>query len=75
MIEYCCPKCKEKYPVPNVLKCPFCNKDMSGYTDELTKKHLIRCSAYMNPYIYSDLPACRPKNEVRKKMLRDMYDL
>ena len=38
-------------------------------------EHLIRCSAYMNPYIYSDLPACRPKNETRKKMLRDMYDM
>lgn len=69
MIEFTCPLCKGKFPAPNVLKYPYCNKDMRDKTDELTAKHIRKCAYYMNPYKYSDRGPGRPsKAEGRRHM-------
>lgn len=61
MIEYRCPLCHQSHVAPNVLCCPFCNKGLTNATDEFAKKHIAKCSYYLNPYRYSDRKSGRPK--------------
>lgn len=69
MFELRCKFCGNTNIVPNVLRCPYCNKDMSNYTDELTKKHVRKCACYLNPRQYSDRkPGRPPKAEVMREL-------
>lgn len=61
MIEYRCPMCHELFPAPNVLRCPYCQKDLRNATDELASKHIRKCAYYLNPYQYSDRAVGRPR--------------
>lgn len=47
--------------MPNVLRCPYCNKNLTNYTDELAHKHIRKCAFYLSPYQYSDRSRGRPK--------------
>lgn len=69
MYELRCKFCNQINSVPNVLKCPYCNKDMSDYTDALATKHIRKCSTYINPYKYSDRKPGRPTNAARAEAL------
>lgn len=61
MFEFQCPNCRKTTVLPNVLKCPYCNKDLSEKTDELSSKHIRKCAFYLSPYQYSDRKRGRPK--------------
>ena len=63
MIHYTCPKCGTEIILPNVLKCPYCNMDLSQKTDELASKHIRKCAYYLNPYKYSDRKRGRPRRD------------
>lgn len=63
MFELRCQFCGRTNIVPNVLKCPYCNKDMSNYTDELSKKHIRKCAYYLSPYQYGKHKPGRPRKE------------
>jgi len=63
MYQYTCPNCGAQNILPNVLKCPYCNRDLSGKTDELSKKHIAKCSYYLNPYKYSNRGPGRPRKD------------
>lgn len=39
-----CPHCGHEFDMPNVLRCPYCNKDLSDMTDEYAYKHVKRCA-------------------------------
>ena len=67
MIEYRCPLCHELFPAPNVLRCPYCNKDLRDCTDALSQKHIAKCAYYLNPYQYSDRPTGRPPKSAYKR--------
>lgn len=43
MREMRCPFCGETFPAPDVLRCPLCGLDLTRYTEELARKHVIRC--------------------------------
>lgn len=49
--------------LPNVLRCPFCNKDMSASTDEYSRKHIRKCAYRLNPYVYGKNPRGRPSKQ------------
>ena len=53
-----------------VNHCRYCNKDLSGYTDEYARKHVLKCSTHIKPkYVYSDRKRGRPsKKEVQRIM-------
>ena len=56
-----CKVCGKTKNLPNVLRCPFCNKDLSDMTDEYSHKHIKKCAYLLNPYRYSDRKRGRPK--------------
>lgn len=58
-----CAKCGYENVVPNVLRCPYCNRNMSNQTDELARKHIRKCAYYLNPYQYSNRGPGRPRKE------------
>lgn len=43
MIQIRCPMCGETVLVPEVHVCPLCGLDLRKYTEELARKHVIRC--------------------------------
>ena len=63
MFEYRCKFCGEVQPIPNVMRCPYCNKDMSNYTNELSKKHIRKCAYYLSPYQYGKHKPGRPPKD------------
>ena len=60
--------------MPNVLKCPYCNKDLSNYTDELSAKHIRKCTYYMNPYKYSDRGRGRPTKAEGREFFKEVLE-
>lgn len=60
--------------VPNVLRCPYCNKDLSNATDQLSSKHIRKCAVYLNPRKYSDRKPGRPSNKERRLFLEGVMD-
>ena len=67
-----CPHCGHEFDMPNVLRCPYCNKDLSDMTDEYAKKHIKKCAYYLNPYRYSDRKRGRPRGAYRLKRFSRM---
>ena len=63
MHDYECECCHKHVKLPNALRCPFCNKDMTFYTDAYTRKHISKCAIHLNPYVYSERKRGRPKKE------------
>ena len=61
MFEFQCPNCRKTTVLPNVLKCPYCNQDLSQKTDALSSKHIRKCAYYLGPYQYSNRKRGRPK--------------
>lgn len=55
-----------------MYRCPYCNKDLSGFTDEYIRKHTARCSTRLNPYVYSERKRGRPTNRDKMESLRMM---
>ena len=58
-----CIHCKEEMLIPDVSKCPFCNKILRDETPEYSKKHLQRCAMAVHPYIYSERKRGRPSRD------------
>lgn len=52
-------------------RCPYCNKDLSGYSSELVLKHIASCHRRINPYIYSNRKRGRPTNREREEILKE----
>jgi len=50
-------------------RCPYCNKDLTGYSSEMVVKHLASCHRRINPYVYSNRRRGRPSNKEREKIL------
>ena len=60
MHELICIPGKDREILPNVLRCPFCNKDTSKASDEYARKHVRKCAYRLNPYVYGKNPRGRP---------------
>jgi len=52
-------------------RCPYCNKDLTGYSSELVLKHIASCHLKINPYIYSNRRRGRPSKKEREEIQRE----
>lgn len=69
MYRFVCKCCHSETYIPDVTRCPFCNKDLHEATPEYVKKHIRSCGCKVNPYRYSDRRAGRPTNKERERLL------
>lgn len=69
MYRFVCKHCHTETYVPDVLRCPFCNKDLSEATPAYAKKHIRSCGCKVNPYHYSDRHVGRPSNKEKQEFL------
>lgn len=74
MIAVRCPNCKYEFQAPDVLRCPYCKKDLRDATEELSAKHVRRCASYMNPRQYSDRGPGRPSNRERREFFERLIE-
>ena len=74
MFYLSCTNCGTVMGVPNVLRCPYCNKDLSRASDQLSAKHVRKCAVYLNPRKYSDRGPGRPSNKERRRFLEDVMN-
>ena len=65
-----CMKCGEPRYLPDVIRCPFCNKYLMDATNEFVKKHVRVCATSVSPRRYSDRRPGRPTNDERDEFIR-----
>lgn len=39
-----CPHCGNYHEIPDINRCPFCEKELSAMTDDYAKRHVISCA-------------------------------
>lgn len=59
-------------------RCPYCNLDLTGKSNQYAQKHIARCKKKSNPYTYSLRRPGRPKEKrcwfKRKKSARVLFN-